>query len=67
MAAYRFYLAGAALATCLAGPALADPWYPYDAMQVTPPFATDGKASPVSYTPLAKAEKPISICVSFPT
>ncbi len=66
MAAYRFYLAGVALATCLAGPALADPWYPYDAMQVTPPFATDGKASPVSYTPLAKAEKPISICVSFP-
>ncbi len=52
MAAYRLRLAGMALATCLAGPAFADPWYPYDAAQITPPFSLDGKASPVSYVPL---------------
>src|SRR5208283_4099769 len=59
-------LAGAALALCLAGPAFADPWYPYEAVQITPPFSADGAAAPVKYSPLAKAEKPINICVSFP-
>ncbi|SCM76472.1 putative ABC transporter, substrate binding protein [uncultured Pleomorphomonas sp.] len=66
MAAYRHYLPSLAIATCLAGPALAEPWYPYDAVEITPPFSADGKSSPVSYTPLEKAEKPVSICVSFP-
>lgn len=66
MAVCNPYLAGAALALCMASPALADPWYPYDAVQITPPFSTDGAPAPVKYVPLAKAEKPINICVSFP-
>lgn len=57
--------AGTALAVALASPAMAA-WYPYDATQITPPFAADGQPSDVSYTPLEKAEKPWNICVSFP-
>ncbi len=59
-------LAGGALAIALSQSAHAEKWYPYDAAQVTPPFAADGKSSDVSYVPLEKAEKPWKICVSFP-
>jgi len=41
-------------------------WFPYQAESTTPPFAADGKKSPVAYTPLAKASKKWQICVSFP-
>lgn len=62
-------LAGGVLAFTL-GAALAAPaqaaWYPYDATQITPPFATDGKPSDVTYTPLPKADQAWPICVSFP-
>ncbi len=59
----------AAMALAAAIPAAAtadDAWYPYDAEEVTPAFAADGTVSPVTYTPLDKAEKPWNICVSFP-
>lgn len=59
-------MAGGALALVLASPAAAQAWYPYDAQQITPPFAADGTPSDVSYTPLEKAEKAWNICVSFP-
>ena len=48
------------------GAAHAADWFPYKAEAVTPPFAADGKAAPVEYTPLAKASKKWDICVSFP-
>ncbi len=41
-------------------------WFPYQAESTTPPFAADGKKSPVAYTPLTKASKKWQICVSFP-
>ncbi len=41
-------------------------WYPYDAEEVTPAFAADGKTSAITYNALDKAEKPWNICVSFP-
>lgn len=54
-------------ATALAAPALAEPaWFPYPAEEVTPAFAPDGKAAPVDYVAVDKAEKPWNICVSFP-
>ena len=60
-------VAGGTVALALASPAAAaDAWYPYDATQITPPFAADGTPSDVAYTPLDKAEKPWNICVSFP-
>lgn len=43
-----------------------DSWYPYEAQQVMPAFATDGTVSAVTYTPLEAAEKAWNICVSFP-
>ena len=45
---------------------MAETWYPYDAQAIEPPFAADGKPVDVKYEPLAKAEKPWNICVSFP-
>lgn len=59
-------ITGGTLALALASPAAAAAWYPYDAAEITPPFAADGTASDVSYTPLEKAEKAWNICVSFP-
>ncbi len=47
-------------------PSLAETWYPYDAIEITPAFSADGKASEVKYTPLEKANQPFKICVSFP-
>ena len=56
-----------ALAAAIPETAMADgKWYPYEAEEVTPAFSADGTVSPVSYTPLEKAEKPWNICVSFP-
>ena len=60
------FMAVGAAALALASPAAAQAWYPYDAQQITPPFAADGTPSDVSYTPLEKAEKAWNICVSFP-
>lgn len=60
-------VATSAIALALAAPAAAqDQWYPYDAQQVTPPFAADGTPSDVAYTPVEKAEQAWNICVSFP-
>jgi periplasmic protein TorT len=61
-------LAAATAATVMLGwgAAHAAEWFPYPAEQVTPPFAADGKVSPVEYTPLPKASKKWDICVSFP-
>ncbi|WP_420566829.1 TMAO reductase system periplasmic protein TorT [Thalassovita sp.] len=57
----------AALATAFATSAMADDaWFPYDAEEVSPAFSADGTISPVTYTPVDKAEKPWNICVSFP-
>ncbi|MGH1356264.1 MAG: TMAO reductase system periplasmic protein TorT [Thalassovita sp.] len=57
----------AALATVFATGAMAgDAWFPYDAEEVSPAFSADGTISPVTYTPVDKAEKPWNICVSFP-
>lgn len=50
----------------LASPVLAGDWYPYPAQKVEPPFDPNGKSVDVEYSPLAKAEKPWKICVSFP-
>ncbi|MEL7463258.1 MAG: TMAO reductase system periplasmic protein TorT [Pseudomonadota bacterium] len=55
-----------ALAFAVAAPAFAESWYPYEAEEVTPAFASDGTVAPVTYTPLEKAEKEWNICVSFP-
>lgn len=56
-----------ALGLMLGGPSLAaDAWYPYAAQAIEPAFAADGKSVDVEYSPLAKAEKPWNICVSFP-
>ncbi|PSS60567.1 TMAO reductase system periplasmic protein TorT [Ensifer sp. NM-2] len=61
------YLAACtAILTGLSGNAHADNWYPFPAQQIEPPFAADGKAVDVEYTPLEKAEKPWKVCVSFP-
>jgi protein TorT len=62
--AMRTLLAGAALLTATG--AYAADWYPYDAAQIDPPFAADGKSVDVSYVPLEKASQPWNICVSFP-
>lgn len=47
-------------------PSLAETWYPYDAIEITPAFSADGTPSDVQYTPLEKASQPYKICVSFP-
>lgn len=57
-------LAGATLLTATG--VQAAEWYPYDAAQIEPPFAADGKSVDVSYVPLEKASKAWNICVSFP-
>jgi len=59
-------LASTALAITISGQAYAADWFPYNAQQVQPAFAADGKSSDVSYSPLAKASKAWDICVSFP-
>jgi len=65
-ALYRL-IAASAITLSIAAPAAAqDQWYPYDAQQITPPFAADGTPSDVAYTPLEKAEKAWNVCVSFP-
>ena len=56
----------AALALCLGTKVQADGWYPYPAQQIVPAFAADGKPVDLKYIPLAKADKPWNICVSFP-
>lgn len=48
------------------GGAHAADWFPYKAEVTDPPFAVDGKQSPIDYTPQAKASKKWDICVSFP-
>lgn len=57
-----------ALAFALAVPTIAqaENWFPYEAEQVTPAFSADGTVASVTYEPLAQAEKPWNICVSFP-
>lgn len=62
----RTTLATTALAFALNGSAMAETWYPYDAQAIEPPFSAEGKPVDVKYEPLAKAEKPWNICVSFP-
>ncbi len=65
--AFTTLAASAAVALSLGwGTASAAEWFPYKAEQVTPPFAADGKVSPVDYVPLPKASKKWEICVSFP-
>jgi periplasmic protein TorT len=64
----RWMAAAAVVALVPAGAARAagGKWYPYNAEEVTPAFAADGKVTPVSYVPLEKASKKWDICVSFP-
>jgi protein TorT len=62
----RFAAATAVALSLGWGTARATDWFPYKAEQVTPPFAADGKVSPVEYVPLPKASKKWEICVSFP-
>ncbi len=55
------------LATAIPASAFAGgSWYPYEAEEVMPAFASDGVVSTVTYTPVEKAEKAWNICVSFP-
>ena len=62
-----FLNTASALLVSVALPALADEaWFPYPAEEVTPAFSADGAVSDVTYEPLAAAEKPWNICVSFP-
>jgi periplasmic protein TorT len=63
----RWMAAAAVVALVPAGAArAAGKWYPYNAEEVTPAFASDGKVTPVSYVALEKASKKWDICVSFP-
>ena len=55
-----------ALGVAVSGTAHAQDWFPYEAEQVTPAFAADGKVEKISYVPLEKASQPWNICVSFP-
>lgn len=65
--AFTTLASSAAVALSLGwGAAHAADWFPYKAEQVIPPFAADGKVSPVDYVPLPKASKKWEICVSFP-
>jgi len=41
-------------------------WYPFTVEQHDPPFNMEGPVKQVEYTPLKKADKKWSICVSFP-
>lgn len=51
---------------CPSGPALAKDWFPYQVEQWDPPFDMASPRKKVEYTPLPKASKKWSICVSFP-
>ncbi|MEX1234184.1 MAG: TMAO reductase system periplasmic protein TorT [Roseovarius sp.] len=54
-------------ALMLPGAALAqDSWYPYEAEETTPAFATDGERSPITYEALESAEKAWNICAALP-
>ncbi|MCP1337925.1 TMAO reductase system periplasmic protein TorT [Futiania mangrovi] len=55
-----------AMGVAMTGAAHAQDWFPYEAEQVTPAFAADGKVEKISYVPLEKASKAWDICVSFP-
>ncbi len=60
-------VAALAISTALSSAASAQgDWYPYNAEEVKPAFASDGKVSSVTYEPLKAAEKAWNICVSFP-
>jgi protein TorT len=62
----KHFAACTAILAGLTVTAHAEGWAPYPAQKIEPPFATDGKAVDVDYTPVEKAEKPWNICVSFP-
>jgi len=47
-------------------PAFAKDWFPYPVQQWDPPFNMSSPRKNVNYTPLPKAAKKWSICVSFP-
>src|SRR4029450_7481286 len=66
MSALKVFACSTIASALLASTAIAADWYPYPAEAVDPPFAADGKVSPVSYVPLDKASKRWKICVSFP-
>jgi protein TorT len=63
---FRRLAAVAATTLALSGAAHAAEWFPYQAEAVNPPFTTDGKVTPVDYTPLPKASRKWDVCVSFP-
>jgi protein TorT len=63
---FRALAAAALTILVLPAAARAADWYPYPAEAVNPPFATDGKITPVDYTPLPKASRKWDICVAFP-
>lgn len=63
---YRRFAASAAALLAIAGTARAGDWFPYPAEAVNPPFAADGKVTPVEYTPLPRASRKWDLCVSFP-
>ena len=52
--------------SCLPGMASAKDWFPYPVEQWDPPFDMNSPRKKVEYTPLPKASKKWSICVSFP-
>jgi protein TorT len=62
------FAAGAILGAmaCTSGPALAKDWFPYPVEQWDPAFDMSSPRKKVEYTPLPKASKKWSICVSFP-
>src|SRR6266446_10476451 len=62
------FAAGAILGAmaCTSGPVLAKDWFPYPVEQWDPPFDMSSPRKKVDYTPLPKASKKWSICVSFP-
>jgi protein TorT len=62
----RRHAASAVVALALSGAAHAADWFPYPAEAVNPPFAGDGKSTPVDYAPLPKASRRWDLCVSFP-
>lgn len=63
------YVTGAAMAALLsgaAGTASAADWFPYPVEVWDPPFDMNSPRTTVDYVPVAKAEQPWEICVSFP-
>ncbi|MFX0542675.1 TMAO reductase system periplasmic protein TorT [Roseovarius sp. S4756] len=58
---------GTALAALMPVAAVAqEAWFPYEAEQTEPAFATDGERTPVTYEALDKAEKAWNICAALP-